>query len=105
MNIACVQRTKWKKDKIKEFGRGIKCCTFGKTSGRNGVAAILYESIKTKMMEVSDRIITIRLVLDASIVCMHHCVCFTSRMRRGREMDMDDGHARGTRKGENHNWR
>lgn len=50
---------------------GYKIFYTGKTSGKNGVGVILNEALKAKKVEVikkSDYIITIKLLLEASIV-------------------------------------
>ena len=71
VSIACLQETKWKGDKAKELAHGYKLFYAGKNNTRNGVDIVVDKDLKEKIVRVkrlSDRIITIKVVLEEDII-------------------------------------
>ena len=69
VSVACLEETKWKGDKAKELADGYKLFYTGKNNTRNGVGIVVDKYLKEKIVVVkrlSDRIITIKLVLSVS---------------------------------------
>lgn len=105
--------TKWIRDKVKEIGDGYNILYTRKTNRRNRDRFILDKVIKTKVVEVkrkNDRIISVKLFLNSSIESVINVYApQKGRVHRGWEKCISagyrQGHARDTRKQENHNWR
>ncbi|KAL4185006.1 hypothetical protein AMTRI_Chr10g228430 [Amborella trichopoda] len=69
-NIACLQETKWKRDKTKEID-GYKLWYTGKDNNRNGVGIIVDEDLKYKVVivkRIGDRLLLTNLVLGEEII-------------------------------------
>ena len=71
VSVACLQETKWKGDKVKELIDGYKFFYIGKTNTKNGVAIVVDEDLKEKIVGVKrlgDTIIKIKLALEEDII-------------------------------------
>ncbi|VDL83782.1 unnamed protein product [Nippostrongylus brasiliensis] len=66
----CLQETRWKGEKAKEIGNGVKIFYKGEDSEKNGVSIAISESIKdsvSAVRRVSDRIMSLR--METKVVC------------------------------------
>lgn len=52
VNIACLQETNWKGDKVKELTDGYKLYYTRKNSARNGVGIVVFNTLKEKYVRV-----------------------------------------------------
>ena len=83
VNILCVQKTKWKGQKVKEVeGTGFKFWYTGTTSGTNGVGILIDRRFKDGVVDVrrqGDRIILVWLVVGDSVLNVIKCICPSGR--------------------------
>ena len=71
VSVAYLQETKWKGDKVKELVDGYKLFYARKKNTRNKVDIVVHKDLKEKIVGVnrlSDRIITIKSVLEEDII-------------------------------------
>ncbi|WKY12571.1 hypothetical protein Q1695_003842 [Nippostrongylus brasiliensis] len=64
IQILCLQETRWKGEKAKEIGEGVKLFYKGNDGKRNGVGIAVSEGLKdsvSAVRRINDRIITVRL--------------------------------------------
>ncbi|XP_072934923.1 uncharacterized protein [Epargyreus clarus] len=67
INICCLQETKWKGSKSKDIGNDYQVIYYGIDNRRNGVAIVLDNNFKTRIINItrkSDHLIAVKLALD-----------------------------------------
>lgn len=52
VKVACLQKTKWKRDKAKDLSNGYKLYYVGKNNARNRVGIVLDNDLKEKVIKV-----------------------------------------------------
>lgn len=69
LNVCCVQKTKWKEEKIRKIGEGFKILHSGKTCTRNGVGVIVVKNMREKVevFRKSNRIIVVIVIVENMI--------------------------------------
>ncbi|XP_044745193.1 uncharacterized protein LOC123307055 [Coccinella septempunctata] len=78
----CVQKTKWKGSRSKDIGLGYKLIYQGVDAKRNGVAIILTDTLKDRLINVerkSDRLIAVKIALDDQPP-INICICPANRL-------------------------
>ena len=87
MGVLCVQETRWKGDKAKEIGGGCKLLRSGANKqGRNGVGIVISKDLKENLISVSkrsDRVMSIKLGVEETVVNIIMRLCSPSRLYRG----------------------
>ena len=71
VNVLCVQETKWKGEKTKELGNGLKLFYSGAGSRRNGVGIVLDDMMKRDVIMVkrrSDRVMWLKTIVEGQLV-------------------------------------
>ena len=73
VDILCLQETKWKGSKARNIGNGCKIFYNGADERKNGIGIVLMEELAESVLEVkkvSDRLMTIKLDVNGSILNM-----------------------------------
>ncbi|KAK3516356.1 hypothetical protein QTP70_009412 [Hemibagrus guttatus] len=64
VDILCVQETRWKGNKARSIGAGFKLFYYEVDSKRNGVGVVLKEEFVRNVLEVSDRVMSLKLEIE-----------------------------------------
>ena len=100
LGVLCVQETRWKGNKAREVGEGYKLYYSGANEeGRNGVGIILSKDLKENTLGVnrrSDRIMSLKLGLGASMIYVVCAYCSTSWLHSGEKGCFLGGQGPGT---------